>query len=100
MKNMECYGIQNHLKECRKCAPVGNWNEIAEEFRKKYDELGLKSKKRSMPGIERELILKFFKPYFQEKMHEISLRELEEEHPLYKKEYNELPEIVDNNLEE
>lgn len=46
--------------------------------------------------VEPYSILAFFKPYFQEQRHEISLRELEEEHPLYKKEYNELPEIVDN----
>ena len=38
----------------------------------------------------------FLWTYFQEQRHEESVRELEDEYPLYKKEYNELPEIVDN----
>lgn len=66
-----------------------NWLEIEEEFMKWYHDSETKDR-------SDKTILNFFKPYFQEKMHEISLRELEEEHPLYKKEYNELPEIVDN----
>lgn len=76
-----------------------NWKEIEEEFRKEYV-----VKSNAGTGLLRytdaDKIIAFFKPYFQEKMHEISLRELEKEHPLYKKEYNELPEIVDNSPKE
>lgn len=53
-----------------------NWLEIEEEFKKKYFHRGV-------PGYELrhvemcEEFLDFFKPYFQEKMHEISIQDLE-----------------------
>ena len=53
-----------------------NWKEIEEEFKKKYFHRGV-------PGYELrhvqmcEEFLDFFKPYFQEKMHDLSISELE-----------------------
>lgn len=37
---------------------------ILEDFRKQFDELGLKSPKGSMPGLERELIVDYFRKAF------------------------------------
>lgn len=56
MENMEC------------------WKTIEEEFRKKYGAFEI-CEKISKP--EQEKILKFFKPYFQEQMHEKAVEELE-----------------------
>lgn len=74
MENMECWKTQEHLKECRKCAPVGNWLQIEEEFRKKYGAFQI-CEKISKP--EQEKILAFFKLYFQEQMHKEAVEELE-----------------------
>ena len=61
-----------------------NWLQIEEEFRKEYV-----VKSNAGTGLLRytdaDNIIAFFKPYFQEKMHDLSVSELE---------------IVDNNLEE
>lgn len=82
MENMECYSTQNHLKECRKCAPVGNWKEIEEEFRKRFI-IGTKKGLRvamtqgAIKDFEMNKILKFFKPYFQEQMHKEAVEALE-----------------------
>lgn len=51
-----------------------NWLQIEEEFRKKYGAFEI-CEKISKP--EQEKILKFFKPYFQEQMHEKAVEELE-----------------------
>ena len=61
-----------------------NWKTIEEEFRKEFV-----IKSNAGTGLLRytdaDKIINFFKPYFQEKMHDLSVSELE---------------IVDNNLEE
>jgi hypothetical protein len=48
-----------------------NWKTIEEEFIKEFDYLN------NDYGADLQPILKFFKPYFQEKMHEISIQDLE-----------------------
>jgi len=62
---------------------TNNWKEIEEEFEKAYQNFRIDCG--SIERKDREAILQFFKPYFQEKMHEEAVEELE---------------IVDNNLEE
>ena len=61
-----------------------NWLEIEEEFRKEYV-----VKSNAGTGLLRytdaDKIINFFKPYFQEKMHDLSVSELE---------------VVDNNPKE
>lgn len=87
MENMECWSTHNHLKECRECAPEKDWKHIEEEFRKKFLGGGLWDCVSTEDGdlYQSKEILDFFKPYFQEKMHEEAVEELE---------------VVDNNLEE
>jgi hypothetical protein len=81
MENMECWKTQEHLKECRKCAPIGNWQTIEEEFRKKFQERHIWSDELpllyDMKFEDIDRILAFFKPYFQEQMHDLSVSELE-----------------------
>ena len=60
MENMECYSTQNHLKECSKCAPVGNWKDIEEEFERVF------ARWHDVDGLVKPKVLDFFKPYFQE----------------------------------
>lgn len=50
---------------------TNNWKEIEEEFIKDFDYLN------NDYGADLQPILKFFKPYFQEKMHEEAVEELE-----------------------
>lgn len=92
------FRIKNYMKKNN-----SNWKTIEEEFRKKFVKLQDVTKFNDercsydyVPSKRDFKILAFFKPYFQEQRHEESVRELEDEYPLYKKEYNELPEIVDN----
>ena len=59
-KEQENKGKQT-LEECKQECNHTN-NELREdEFRKQYDELGLKAPKNSMPGMERELIIDFWR---------------------------------------
>lgn len=82
MENMECWKTQEHLKECRKCAPVGNWKKIEEEFRKKFNpEIGSHDDDCECSDcvgvLDIDEVVNFFKPYFQEEMHEKAVEELE-----------------------
>lgn len=101
MKQMECYTTQNHLKECESCGNlqngsiikvdkdnncilckrkvggnVENWKQIEEKYKKLVKEFSLKL----INDIEFNVIddtLAFFKPYFQEKLHQEAKEELE-----------------------
>ena len=78
MENMECWKTQEHLKECRKCAPVGNWLQIEDEFRKKFYRYENEDTKDNVLVEEYGGdILKFFKPYFQEILHDKVVEALE-----------------------
>lgn len=59
--------IENHKQCCLCDLPVptktGDWET---QFRKQYDELGLKAPKNSMPGAERELIIWYFRNLLRE----------------------------------
>lgn len=80
MEKMECYTTQNHLKECESCGK--GWEQIKEEFRKEFgnfqepDEYTYNIGK-TKDGFTQEDILTFFKPYFQERLHEEAKKELE-----------------------
>ena len=63
---------------------TNNWKEIEEEFIEKYPYMSMLIDDEGQ-YVNPRAILRFFKPYFQEKMHELSVSELE---------------IVDNNPKE
>lgn len=71
MENIECWKTQEHLKECSKCAPVGNWKDIEEEFERVF------ARWHDVDGLVKPKVLDFFKPYFQEQLHEEAVEELE-----------------------
>lgn len=54
-----------------------NWLEIEEEFRKKFPFAIINWSEGEKAHDKMKDILAFFKPYFQEKMHDLSISELE-----------------------